>query len=228
MSHDGSVGLGQEGVDVRRMAASFLVLSGLWVTETGGIYGQRDTNIMLFLRPRIGDKYTHHFLEEASAWVAFLSETEAIHIPGETDVLDQRVNAPTRIIHDARGGACLDDLKAVVLRETIEPVVYGEGRALVCFHLVTTGTCPVQGPGNIGRDVPRDSELDWLAFLVKDFEPGIIWPVIEMICGGCSVDFHGRCWWLQRATCCTYLCPFIHERWKCGTVLLSTALRSRP
>ena len=91
----------------------------------------------------------------------------------------------------------MDDLETVVLGEPIEPVVNGVGSILGRLHLVSARTCPVQGPANIGRDLSGDSEFNWLAFLVEDFElkhnqseicnrcchtyPSVVGPIVEVL-----------------------------------------------
>ena len=126
------------------MTPFLLPLARINVLQTRRVHGDRDTNVDLIMRPRFWNEHAHDLLEETDTGITLLAEAETGHLAGLADVLDEWVDASTRVVNDTCGVIGLYDLETVVLREAVEPMVNGEGFAVVGFHLVAIRTCSVQ------------------------------------------------------------------------------------
>lgn len=141
----GRVCLDPERLDAGGMTAFLLPLTSINVLETGRIHRDRDANVDLILRRlRFWNEHGHDLFEEADTGITLLAKAETVQLAGLADVVDEWVNASTRIVDDTCRVVRLDDLETVVLRETVEPVVDGEGLAVVGPYLISARTCAVQ------------------------------------------------------------------------------------
>ena len=121
---------------------------------------QRDIDIVQWLT---GSEHTHYLFEIALAWVTLLAEGEALERSGCADVFNQLIYRFARVVKNFGLSAEFGrgyNLKAVDLRETIEPMGERTSCAFLGVDLVATWTGAVQRASCEGGDFPSHNELN--------------------------------------------------------------------
>ena len=134
----------------------------------------------------------HDLFDKGFAGVSLLTERCDGHVSRLAYLFDEIVAGVTRVVLDARDVLPLlrwrEELKAVRLGESIEPVRCGEGFVFGRRHLMTARTCAIEnattqvpaglrilwelcgGLRSIGRDSARYFELHRFCFFMNGFK----------------------------------------------------------